>query len=77
VLARRVRFLGKFGERGAHCPHGPAPSSWDASASAFAGRQALYEYYFFGDPVRTAIAYQAAYDKTPYVDRVKAFLATD
>ena len=50
---------------------------WDASASAFAGRQALYEYYFFGDPVRTAIAYQATYDKSPYVDRVKAFLATD
>jgi aromatic ring hydroxylase len=50
---------------------------WDASASAFASRQALYEYYFFGDPVRTAIAYQATYDKSPYIDRVKAFLATD
>jgi 4-hydroxyphenylacetate 3-monooxygenase len=50
---------------------------WDASASAFAGRQALYEYYFFGDPVRTAIAYQAAYDKSRYVDRVTAFLAAD
>ena len=25
--------------------------------SAFAGRQALYEYYFFGDPVRMAGAY--------------------
>src|SRR5581483_290878 len=30
---------------------------WDASVSAFAGRQALYEYYFFGDPVRMAGAY--------------------
>jgi 4-hydroxyphenylacetate 3-monooxygenase len=48
---------------------------WDASASAFASRQALYEYYFFGDPARTAIAYQATYDKSPYVDRVRAFLA--
>ena len=50
---------------------------WDASASAFASRQALYEYYFFGDPVRTAIAYQATYDKSAYVDRVRAFLAAD
>jgi len=47
---------------------------WDACASAFAGRQALYEYYFFGDPVRMATAYQASYDKAPYADRVKAFL---
>jgi 4-hydroxyphenylacetate 3-monooxygenase len=50
---------------------------WDACASAFAGRQALYEYYFFGDPVRMATAYQASYDKAPYADRVKAFLASD
>ena len=28
--------------------------AWDASISAFSGRQALYEYYFFGDPVRMA-----------------------
>jgi len=49
---------------------------WDACASAFAGRQALYEYYFFGDPVRMATAYQASYDKAPYADRVRAFLAT-
>jgi 4-hydroxyphenylacetate 3-monooxygenase len=48
---------------------------WDACASAFAGRQALYEYYFFGDPVRMATAYQAGYDKAPYADRVRAFLA--
>ena len=49
---------------------------WDACASAFAGRQALYEYYFFGDPIRMATAYQASYDKAPYADRVRAFLAT-
>jgi 4-hydroxyphenylacetate 3-monooxygenase len=48
---------------------------WDACASAFAGRQALYEYYFFGDPVRMATAYQAGYDKEPYADRIRAFLA--
>jgi 4-hydroxyphenylacetate 3-monooxygenase len=50
---------------------------WDACASAFAGRQALYEYYFFGDPVRMATAYQASYDKEPCAERVKAFLERD
>jgi 4-hydroxyphenylacetate 3-monooxygenase len=50
---------------------------WDACASAFAGRQALYEYYFFGDPVRMATAYQASYDTTPYADRVRSFLKRD
>jgi 4-hydroxyphenylacetate 3-monooxygenase len=50
---------------------------WDTCASAFAGRQALYEYYFFGDPVRTAGAYVASYDKSPYVDRVREFLSKD
>ena len=50
---------------------------WDTCASAFAGRQALYEYYFFGDPVRTAGAYVASYDKVLYTDRVRAFLARE
>jgi 4-hydroxyphenylacetate 3-monooxygenase len=50
---------------------------WDACASAFASRQALYEYYFFGDPVRMATAYQAGYDKEPYAERVRAFLERD
>ena len=31
--------------------------AWDTCISAFAGRQALYEYYFFGNPVRMAGAY--------------------
>jgi len=48
---------------------------WDTCASAFASRQALYEYYFFGDPVRMAGAYVAGYDKAPYADRVRDFLA--
>jgi 4-hydroxyphenylacetate 3-monooxygenase len=47
---------------------------WDTCASAFAGRQALYEYYFFGDPVRMAGSYVAGYDKSPYVTRVREFL---
>ncbi len=47
---------------------------WDTCISAFAGRQALYEYYFFGDPVRTATAYVASYDREPYKSAVRAFL---
>src|SRR5580700_6605051 len=48
--------------------------AWDTCISAFAGRQALYEYYFFGDPVRMAGAYVASYDREPYKARVRAFL---
>ena len=47
---------------------------WDTCMSAFAGRQALYEYYFFGDPVRMAGAYVAGYDMSPYTARVREFL---
>ena len=47
---------------------------WDTCISAFAGRQALYEYYFFGDPVRMAGAYLSSYDREPYKARVRAFL---
>jgi 4-hydroxyphenylacetate 3-monooxygenase len=50
---------------------------WDTCISAFAGRQALYEYYFFGDPVRTASAYVASYDREPYLAAVRAFLDRD
>ncbi|MFK0007834.1 4-hydroxyphenylacetate 3-monooxygenase, oxygenase component [Paenarthrobacter sp. NPDC090520] len=37
----------------------------DASVSGFAGRQGLYEYFFFGDPVRLAEALVSAYDLGP------------
>lgn len=50
---------------------------WDTCISAFAGRQALYEYYFFGDPVRMAGALVNSYDRSPYRDRVQAFLERD
>ncbi len=50
---------------------------WDTCISAFAGRQALYEYYFFGDPVRMAAALVGSYDRAPYRERVRAFLASD
>jgi len=48
--------------------------AWDTCISAFSGRQALYEYYFFGDPVRMAGAYVAGYDREPYKAAVQAFL---
>jgi 4-hydroxyphenylacetate 3-monooxygenase len=47
---------------------------WDTCISAFSGRQALYEYYFFGDPVRMAGPYVASYDREPYKAAVQAFL---
>jgi 4-hydroxyphenylacetate 3-monooxygenase len=50
---------------------------WDTCISAFAGRQALYEYYFFGDPVRMASSYVAGYDREPYQAAVRAFLDRD
>jgi 4-hydroxyphenylacetate 3-monooxygenase len=50
---------------------------WDACISTFAGRQALYEYYFFGDPVRMAGALVGSYDRAPYIERVRAFLHED
>jgi 4-hydroxyphenylacetate 3-monooxygenase len=50
---------------------------WDTCISAFAGRQALYEYYFFGDPVRMAGALVNSYDRASYAERVRAFLQQD
>ncbi len=50
---------------------------WDTCISAFSGRQALYEYYFFGDPVRMAGAYVSSYDREPYQAAVRAFLDRD
>ena len=41
---------------------------------AFAGRQTLYEHYFFGDPVRMAGALVGSYDREPYKARVRSFL---
>jgi 4-hydroxyphenylacetate 3-monooxygenase len=49
--------------------------AWDTCLSAFAGRQALYEYFFFGDPVRMAGALVGSYDRDPYKERVRALLA--
>jgi 4-hydroxyphenylacetate 3-monooxygenase len=51
--------------------------AWDTCLSAFAGRQSLYEYFFFGDPVRMAGAFVASYDREPYKQRVREFLHRD
>ncbi|MDQ7843870.1 MAG: 4-hydroxyphenylacetate 3-monooxygenase, oxygenase component [Armatimonadota bacterium] len=49
--------------------------AWDIALSAFGSRQVLYERFFFGDPVRMQMATFASYDRRPYIERVKAFLA--
>jgi 4-hydroxyphenylacetate 3-monooxygenase len=51
--------------------------AWDTCLSAFAGRQALYEYFFFGDPVRMAGALVASYDREPAKQRIRDFLQRD
>ncbi|HWI22844.1 MAG TPA: 4-hydroxyphenylacetate 3-monooxygenase, oxygenase component [Baekduia sp.] len=48
--------------------------AWDTCISAFAGRQTLYEYYFFGDPVRMSGALVNSYDREPYKAHVREFL---
>jgi 4-hydroxyphenylacetate 3-monooxygenase len=47
--------------------------AWDVAVSAFAGRQVLYERFFFGDPVRMAGALVAAHDDEirRYAERVR------
>ncbi len=49
--------------------------AYDASISGFSSRQALYEYFFFGDPVRMAGALVNSYDREPARARVRDFLA--
>jgi 4-hydroxyphenylacetate 3-monooxygenase len=49
--------------------------AWDTALSAFGARQVHYEYYFFGDPVRMAMAAFSNHDRTPYMNQVRDFLA--
>jgi len=51
--------------------------AWDVACSAFAGRQVLYERFFFGDPVRMMSVLYRTYDKQPLMDRVDKFLGRD
>mgnify|MGYP003382332656 CR=1 FL=1 len=48
--------------------------AWDTAVSSFGSRQVLYERFFFGDPVRMAGALFNTYDRTPYMERVRAFI---
>jgi 4-hydroxyphenylacetate 3-monooxygenase len=48
--------------------------AWDTAISSFAGRQTLYEYYFFGDPMRMAGAYVNSVNRDPLKQRVRDFL---
>jgi 4-hydroxyphenylacetate 3-monooxygenase len=48
--------------------------AWDASVSAFASRQVLYERFFFGDPVRMAGALFASHSREQYMERIRQFL---
>ncbi|GAA1654497.1 4-hydroxyphenylacetate 3-monooxygenase, oxygenase component [Georgenia ruanii] len=48
--------------------------AFDAAISSFAGRQTLYEYYFFGDPIRMASAFVDATDTEPLRQRVRDLL---
>lgn len=48
--------------------------AWDAALSAFAARQAQYERFFFGDPVRMAGMIFQTHDRQAYMERVRGFL---
>jgi 4-hydroxyphenylacetate 3-monooxygenase len=48
--------------------------AWDVTTSSFGGRQALYERFFFGDPVRVAAGLFMSYDKQPAIDLVNTVL---
>ena len=49
--------------------------AWDVSCSAFSGWQVLYERMFGGNAVRNAITLFNTYDREPYAQRVRDFLA--
>ena len=49
--------------------------AWDTAVSSFGSRQVLYERFFFGDPVRMAGALFNTYDRKPYMEMVREFIA--
>src|SRR2546425_1707531 len=51
--------------------------AWDAALSSFGSRQVIYERFFFGDPVRMQMATFASYDRQPYMERARQFLARE
>lgn len=48
--------------------------AWDAAISAFSGRQALYERFYQGDPVRRAASYYLDYPVQPLLERIDGVL---
>lgn len=51
--------------------------AWETAMSAFGTREIQYERFFFGDPIRLSSQLYHAYDKEPYVNRVKTLLEID
>lgn len=51
--------------------------AWDTSMSAFGTRQALYERFFFGDPVRLASKLYSIYNREDEIKHVRQFLQLD
>src|SRR3989475_6184016 len=51
--------------------------AWHRALSSFGSRQVIYERFFFGDPVRMQMATFASYDRQPYMERVRQFLARE
>ncbi len=48
--------------------------AWDAAISTFSGRQALYERFYQGDPVRRAASYYLDYPLQPLLERIDGVL---
>lgn len=48
--------------------------AWDMCSSAFAGRETIYERFFFGDPARLSVGLYNHYDKKPSADLVANLL---
>lgn len=48
--------------------------AWDVTMSAFGSRQAHYEYYFFGDPIKMGMSYFDDFDKESCKKYVNDFL---
>jgi 4-hydroxyphenylacetate 3-monooxygenase len=47
---------------------------WDMCSSAFAGRETIYERFFFGDPARLSVGLYNKYDKSPSMKMVNDLL---
>ena len=48
--------------------------AWDMTMSGFGARQAMYERFFFGDPVRMRPLLYKNYDKEPSRQKIQNFL---